>query len=523
MASRTRIRRRAAKRTRAAKVRRCACQGAQTARADAKGKMEGSGGVLIGGAHDPAEKAADRMAAQALSGGPVSASSAGSGAVHRECAKCAEEKEAKRDASPGATVASGAGSARASAPASNAINGLGSGRPLARSERSFFEPRFGRDFSNVRVHEDGAADKAARAIDARAFAYGDDIAFAKGERAKGGDRLMAHELAHVAQEGGAARRTVRRLPKCEVGRKCPKREKGEKTWSKRKGLQAMVISSPKNGFLVWNFQVGSTSAKGLAKNKNWTSFMAQVRAEKSIWQIKGFADCVGSESKNIELRVNRPFSVWDQAPTDVRSKLVPIPQVGECVTDNSTKENRAFNRSALVEKVIEVHDFPEMEIEGKRKKSPYVGCFDGSKLTVSKGGDTASCEAFSSKGDPTPEGKYCIRLQGATQTKGHSSWFLIEPQFKTKRSRMHIHPGSNSLGCVTVKKKDKCFDKIAKILNKSGTETGWGHDGCPPSNTDCKRTTWDLRRLPRYEPKENKDCTGFLKVKYGAKGCADFP
>ena len=226
MASRTRIRRRAAKRTRAAKVRRCACQGAQTARADAKGKMEGSGGVLIGGAHDPAEKAADRMAAQALSGGPVSASSAGGGAVHRECAKCAEEKEAKRDASPGATVASGAGSARASASASNAINGLGAGRPLARSERAFFEPRFGRDFSNVRVHEDSAADKAANAIDARAFAYGDDIAFAKGERAKGGDRLMAHELAHVTQEDGGARRTVRRS--CHDGN-CETCADGKKT------------------------------------------------------------------------------------------------------------------------------------------------------------------------------------------------------------------------------------------------------------------------------------------------------
>ena len=215
MAMRTRIRRRSRRSRGAPRVRRCACQGAQTARADAKGKMEGSGGVMIGGAHDPAERAADRMAAQALSGGPVSASGAGGGGVRRECAKCAEEREAKRDASPGATVASGAGSARASASASNAINGLGAGRPLARSERAFFEPRFGRDFSNVRVHEDSAADKAANAIDARAFAYGDDIAFAKGERSKGGDRLMAHELAHVAQDDSGIRRSVRSTPQCK--------------------------------------------------------------------------------------------------------------------------------------------------------------------------------------------------------------------------------------------------------------------------------------------------------------------
>lgn len=219
MAARARLRRRRGRRAKPAAVRRCPCQSAQAARKDAKGRMEGQGGVLIGGALDPAEKAADRMAAQALAGGPVTAAAGAAGTVHRKCAECEAEEKAQRDASPGATVASGARSAQAGASASSAINGLGAGRPLAKAERSFFEPRFGRDFSGVRVHDDAAADRAARAIDARAFAWGDDIAFAMGERAKGGDRLMAHELAHVAQEGRAARRTVRRAgPACDS---CP--------------------------------------------------------------------------------------------------------------------------------------------------------------------------------------------------------------------------------------------------------------------------------------------------------------
>jgi len=202
MKSRIRKRRTLRKGARAGPVRR----GAAPAPAERRERP-----VLIGGMHDPAEKTADRAAAQALAGGPVTAAAPGGGAIHRECAECEKDKEAKRSPAPTATVASGTTSARAGGEASSAITMLGMGRPLDRAERSFFEPRFGKDFSSVRLHDGAAADKAARAIDARAFTWGSDIAFATGEREKGGPRLMAHELAHVAaDEGGGARREVRR-------------------------------------------------------------------------------------------------------------------------------------------------------------------------------------------------------------------------------------------------------------------------------------------------------------------------
>lgn len=79
----------------------------------------------------------------------------------------------------------------------------GNGRPLTQSERSFFEPRFGRDFSEVRVHTGIQADRAARSIDAQAFTIGNDIAFAKGNYRPDtteGKELMAHELTHVVQQ-----------------------------------------------------------------------------------------------------------------------------------------------------------------------------------------------------------------------------------------------------------------------------------------------------------------------------------
>ncbi|MEO6772702.1 MAG: DUF4157 domain-containing protein, partial [Kofleriaceae bacterium] len=72
--------------------------------------------------------------------------------------------------------------------------------PLARK----FGAALGLDLSNVRVHTDSAAADAAEALDANAFASGDQIFFAAGQYNPGspaGDRLIAHELAHVAQHG----------------------------------------------------------------------------------------------------------------------------------------------------------------------------------------------------------------------------------------------------------------------------------------------------------------------------------
>ncbi|RME18715.1 MAG: DUF4157 domain-containing protein, partial [Candidatus Zixiibacteriota bacterium] len=74
-----------------------------------------------------------------------------------------------------------------------------SGRPLDPSTRSFMEARFGHDFSRVRVHADGQAAAAARAVNARAYTLGQDVVFAGGQYAPdtlAGQRLLAHELTH---------------------------------------------------------------------------------------------------------------------------------------------------------------------------------------------------------------------------------------------------------------------------------------------------------------------------------------
>jgi hypothetical protein len=81
------------------------------------------------------------------------------------------------------------------------------GLPLDASTRAYMEPRFGVDFSAVRVHRGDGAARSAAAQGARAYAYGRDIVFGEGTydpASRGGRTLLAHELTHVVQQNGRA-------------------------------------------------------------------------------------------------------------------------------------------------------------------------------------------------------------------------------------------------------------------------------------------------------------------------------
>ena len=78
-----------------------------------------------------------------------------------------------------------------------------SGEPLDSNTRAFFEPRFGHDFGNVRVHTGTQAAAATRGINAHAYTIGHDMVFARGKYApetSQGRRLLTHELTHVVQQ-----------------------------------------------------------------------------------------------------------------------------------------------------------------------------------------------------------------------------------------------------------------------------------------------------------------------------------
>jgi hypothetical protein len=118
-----------------------------------------------------------------------------------------------RDSSSTLSRKSAAGESRAENHLAHSDLSPGAGQPLPESERAFFEPRFGRDFSGVRVHAGGRAAEFAQSVSARAYTLGNDVVFGAGEWSPGttaGRTLLAHELAHVAQQANGAPSMIRR-------------------------------------------------------------------------------------------------------------------------------------------------------------------------------------------------------------------------------------------------------------------------------------------------------------------------
>jgi hypothetical protein len=120
-----------------------------------------------------------------------------------------------------------------------------SGRPLAPETRAFMEPRFGCDFSQVRVHADEKAAESARALDARAYTVGHDLVFAAGEYAPenaAGQVLLAHELTHVVQQMRQPVPVIRRAPKLDALKDYTTRTK---VWDKdAKAIDLAITQSP---------------------------------------------------------------------------------------------------------------------------------------------------------------------------------------------------------------------------------------------------------------------------------------
>jgi hypothetical protein len=77
------------------------------------------------------------------------------------------------------------------------------GAPLDQDVREDMESRLGHDFSDVRVHTDGAAESSAKAVGAHAYTVGSHIAFQRSAYDPGsvaGRTTLAHELTHVVQQ-----------------------------------------------------------------------------------------------------------------------------------------------------------------------------------------------------------------------------------------------------------------------------------------------------------------------------------
>ena len=167
--------------------------------------------LRIGAPDDAFEQEADRMADAVMNGGRIGADwsfsrmsveaplqrkcdCGGAGGASGECTECKEKRLQRK--------ATGARSQDETPPIVHQVLNS-SGRPLDATARRFFEPRFGYDFSGVRLHTDARAAESARSVNALAYTVGQDIVLDPGVFSKEsaqGKRLLAHELSHTIQQ-----------------------------------------------------------------------------------------------------------------------------------------------------------------------------------------------------------------------------------------------------------------------------------------------------------------------------------
>lgn len=126
--------------------------------------------------------------------------------VQRECTSCEKEKiERRTDRREEKIQKKSQENVNRETEAPSSVSDVlnSAGQPLDADTRHFFEPRFGHDFSNVKIHTGGKAAKSSDDINAHAYTLGNNIVFNSQKYSPGteqGKRLLAHELTHVVQQ-----------------------------------------------------------------------------------------------------------------------------------------------------------------------------------------------------------------------------------------------------------------------------------------------------------------------------------
>ncbi len=119
--------------------------------------------------------------------------------IQRKCAHCGEEEKKKLQRKEFHREP-----IHSSHSFENYVGGLSyGGQPLSVELRNFYEPRFGYDFSRVRIHKDATAAQSAQSIHALAYTHGNNIVFNSGQfspHSNEGKKLLGHELTHVVQQ-----------------------------------------------------------------------------------------------------------------------------------------------------------------------------------------------------------------------------------------------------------------------------------------------------------------------------------
>lgn len=234
-----------------------------------------------------------------------------------------------------------------------------SGQPLDAATRGLMESRFGHDFGHVRVHADARATESARQIDAAAYTSGSNIVFGAGRYAPGtpsGQRLIAHELAHVVQQTAAgtaaAGQVVQRQPAGSP--QVPSLDLRE---NMSPSMASALGSTVVDQFVLGSAEIpkaGEASLRSVADNILY--FLKKYPG--STVHIAGHTDTVDTEEKNLKLGGDRAKAVGKFLEDEggVPAGIITTESLGESSPVVPTKEGVAEGRNRRVNVYFRVND-----------------------------------------------------------------------------------------------------------------------------------------------------------------------
>jgi hypothetical protein len=295
------------------------------------------------------------------------------------------------------------------------------GEPLSGTVRASFEPRFGADFSGVRVHHDAAAAESARVLRARAWTLGNHIAFGAGQWAPGkaaGERLLAHELAHtLQQEGGSA----------------------------SAGLTTQLLST------------GQSQGTPVTRP-------ALMRSPLDVLGLQGVDEPVPAaplaETIITPTRINAPSSPgWQSVDPQYilikKGEPVELPHLLKLdYQDDKCKSGKT--RWKVAEGRYNDHEVCISADETVAASSAPIGAAATAKFDIANGqfwyGGMGPIDATTHPTNPIPKGTHDIEIPDFHHASGAKYGDYATTWFRLGHSGdRYLHPGRVSLGCTTIK------------------------------------------------------------------------
>lgn len=259
------------------------------------------------------------------------------------------------------------------------------GQPLDPATRNFMEPRFGHDFSAVRVHTDSAASESAATLDARAYTSGQHVVFGAGQfqpHNPQGRWLLAHELTHVRQQAPSAGRDGAPAPSAIIQKAGPEDSVEEVPSAKEEADDRQYGESLKDWIYqqYWGLLTRIAKAQNLGQSSRRHQWMDLLTTKAhtlleaivtktgplSMWEVTPLYDLLTKIEKELAAEQATASALWERTNDRYGAERSRLQEEGDYVSELAlTYLDRAFaDHARLIDAQFETEALVQEDILG---------------------------------------------------------------------------------------------------------------------------------------------------------------